>query len=83
MKKNITILLLIVLFSSTLSFSLLTRGHLWWDDFAGYLMQARSIIAGDMAGFIQHSTISVEKSSAPPGPIAYPWGFPLKRCPTG
>ncbi len=81
MKKNITILLLIVLFSSTLSFSLLTRGHLWWDDFAGYLMQARSIIAGDMAGFIQHSTISVEKSSAPPGPIAYPWGFPLILAP--
>jgi hypothetical protein len=81
MKKDHFILFLFVILSSLLSFSLMTRGHLWWDDFASYIMQAQSILQGNMAEFIRRNTISIEQSSAPVGPIAYPWGFPLLLVP--
>ena len=77
MKKEITILALIVLVSGALSASLLTRGHLWWDDFASYIMQAQSILRGNPADFVRHNAITIQQSSFPTGPVAYPWGFPL------
>ncbi|MEI6289242.1 MAG: hypothetical protein WCP19_02315 [Chloroflexota bacterium] len=61
--------------------STLTRGHVWLDDFAGYVMQAKSIINGDMADFISHNSFTINNSAYPPGPIAYPWGFPLLLVP--
>ncbi len=81
MKKELPILALIVLASGILSASLLTRGHLWWDDFASYIMQAQSILRGDMADFVRHNAISIQQSSFPVGPVAYPWGFPLILVP--
>ena len=82
MNKRVWIFLgLCVLVSSALSFLMLTRGQTWPDDFAAYVMQAKSLLAGDMQGFIQHNTFTVQNSSYPPGPIAYPWGFPLLLAP--
>ena len=80
-KRSLFILGLIVLASSTLSFFMLTRGHLWWDDFASYVMQAKSILSWTMDDFIRHNTFTVQNSSYPPGPVAYPWGFPLLLAP--
>ena len=80
-KRSLLILALIVLASSTLSFFMLTRGHLWWDDFASYVMQAKSILSWTMADFIRHNAFTVQNSSYPPGPVAYPWGFPLLLAP--
>lgn len=81
-KNNQIFFLLIILAGFiTVSISSLTRGHVWLDDFAGYLMQANSIINGDMNGFILHNTFTINHSSFPPGPIAYPWGFPLMTVP--
>lgn len=71
----------IVLVSGTLGVFSLTRGHVWWDDFAGYLLQARSILSWQMDQFIIHNRFTIENSSYPPGPIAYPWGFPLLLVP--
>ena len=64
-----------------LGFFTLTRGHPWWDDFAGYLLQARSILTWRMGDFIRQNTFTIENSSFPPGPVAYPWGFPLLLAP--
>jgi 4-amino-4-deoxy-L-arabinose transferase-like glycosyltransferase len=80
-KKTLFLLGLVVLASGTVSFCMLTRGHLWRDDFASYIMQAKSILSGNMAGFIQRNAFTVENSSYPPGPVAYPWGFPLLIAP--
>lgn len=76
-KKALLILTLIVLVSGAISFSLLTRGQTWLDDFAGYLMQAKSILGGTMADFVRQNSFTVSQSSYPPGPAAYAWGFPL------
>ena len=60
---------LIVLVCEGLAFFTLTRGHLWWDDFAGYLLQAKSILSWTMADFITHNTFTIQNSSYPPGPV--------------
>ena len=73
--------MLIVLVSGAISFCLLTRGHIWLDDFAAYLMQAKSIASGTMAEFVRRNAFTVHTSSYPPGPVAYPWGFPLLLTP--
>ncbi len=82
MYKRVTAsLLLLLLLSFGLNFFSLTRGHLWWDDFAGYLMQAKSILTWSMDDFLIHNTFTVQNSSITPGPAAYPWGFPLLLAP--
>lgn len=80
-KKILLTLALIVLISATISFSLLTRGHTWGDDFASYIMQAKSILHGTMGEFLERNAFTVDQSSYPPGPAAYPWGFPLLLAP--
>ena len=80
MKKH-PALIVIVLLSALLSFSLLTRGHVWWDDFASYIMQAQSLLRGSTADFVKHNSFTIQESSYPVGPIAYPWGFPLLLAP--
>lgn len=80
-KRGYIILGVLVFISTTLCFFTLTRGHPWWDDFAGYLLQAKSIQTWSMDDFIIHNTFLIEKSAYPPGPVAYPWGFPLLLVP--
>lgn len=70
-----------MLISGTISFSLLTHGHVWGDDFASYIMQAKSIVNGNMDEFIRRNAFTINESSAPQGPVAYPWGFPLLLAP--
>ena len=80
-KRTFFLLLSLVLTSVTVAFFTLTRGELWLDDFAGYLMQAKSIVTWSMADFLLHNSFTVQTSSFPPGPAAYPWGFPLLLAP--
>ncbi len=82
MKKTESIVLAVILIlSAILGIALLTRGHLWWDDFASYIMQAQSLLRGTPQEFIAHNTFTVENSSVPPGPVAYPWGLPVLLAP--
>jgi hypothetical protein len=74
-------LFIIVLFSALLSSSLLSRGHVWWDDFASYIMQAQSLLHGNTAEFVQRNAFTIQESSYPIGPIAYPWGYPALLVP--
>lgn len=80
-RKIALALTLIVLVSSAISFSLLTRGHIWADDFAGYLLQTKSIRDGKMTEFVNLNNFVINQSTYPPGPVAYPWGFPLLLLP--
>ena len=81
-KRKVAVLLSLILLASTLlGSSVLTRGHFWGDDFAAYIMQAKSILAGNMKEFVAANTFTVTQSSHQIGPAAYPWGFPLMLAP--
>ena len=64
-----------------LLFGTLSRGHDWGDDWAGYLLQAKAIREGRLAEEVAANRYTVENSSRPLGPAAYPWGFPLLLAP--
>ena len=82
MSRKAIIMLVSILFISTLlGSSVLTRGHYWGDDFAAYIMQAKSILGGNMHEFVAANTFTVMQSSHQLGPAAYPWGFPLMLTP--
>lgn len=72
---------LILLTSAALSIASFTHGQIWGDDFAAYLMQARSLLDGTPGEFIERNAFTVQTSSHPPGPVAYPWGYPAMLAP--
>ena len=80
-KTEIIALAIILILSAILSISSLTRGHLWWDDFASYIMQAQSLLRGTPQEFIEHNAFTIVNSTVSPGPVAYPWGFPVLLAP--
>lgn len=80
-KRTVIFLAFILVISAALGSSVLTRGHFWGDDFAAYIMQAKSILAGNMDEFVTANTFTVTQSSHQIGPAAYPWGFPLILTP--
>jgi hypothetical protein len=74
-------LFVILLISFTLGASILTRGHEWGDDWASYVMQAQSILNGNMDEFVERNAFTIFESSIQIGPVAYPWGYPLALTP--
>jgi hypothetical protein len=58
-----------------------SEGHDWGDDFAAYIMQAISIVNGSADQFVERNAFTMNQSSSPMGPVAYPWGFPLLLAP--
>ena len=80
-KLQIPLLILILALSAALAYNTLTFGHLWGDDFASYIMQAASITDGSMDEFVRRNAFTMENSSYPVGPVAYPWGYPLLLAP--
>jgi len=73
--------LLIVTCSAVLLWGGLTNGHNWGDDFAQYIMQAKSIVEHKPAEFIATNRFIVENSEYAVGPVTYPWGFPALLAP--
>lgn len=67
----------ILALSLILGSSRLTRGHEWGDDFASYIMQAKSIWNGTAQEFVEANAFTIFESSSQIGPVAYPWGYPL------
>jgi 4-amino-4-deoxy-L-arabinose transferase-like glycosyltransferase len=81
MKKSAPALLLIILISLAIGASLLRRGHEWGDDWAWYILQAKSIWEGTTDKFMEVSAFTNYQSSTHLGPLAYPWGYPLILTP--
>ncbi len=71
----------IISITALLAWSGLTTGHNWGDDFSAYIMQAKSITEGRPLAFIDANRFTIERSSFPIGPVAYPWGFPALLAP--
>src|SRR5919198_5926439 len=80
MKKFVP-LLLIILISFVIGAGTLRRGHEWGDDFAWYILQAKSIWNGTTNEFIRQSAFTNDQSTTYVGPLAYPWGYPLILTP--
>jgi hypothetical protein len=75
------VLLFLLCASLLLASASLTRGQIWGDDFASYIMQADSIINGTTSQFVESNAFTIFESSSQIGPVAYPWGYPLILAP--
>ncbi|MEW6085308.1 MAG: hypothetical protein AB1607_11995 [Chloroflexota bacterium] len=81
MKKFRHPLAIILLISLALGAGMLRRGHEWGDDWAWYVLQAKSIWEGTTDEFIEISDFTNYQSTSHLGPLAYPWGYPLILVP--
>jgi 4-amino-4-deoxy-L-arabinose transferase-like glycosyltransferase len=75
------LLSVIILISLIIGACTLRRGHEWGDDFAWYIMQAKSIVNGTTDEFMEQSRFTNGQSTTHLGPTAYPWGYPLILTP--
>jgi len=75
------LLLIVVILAIILGSSMLTRGHDWGDDFAWYILQAKSVVEGSIDEFVETSVFTNTESTTYVGPTAYPWGYPLLLTP--
>jgi hypothetical protein len=71
----------IIVVSLIIGAGTLRRGHDWGDDFAWYIVQARSILNGTTEEFMRQSEFTNTRSTTHVGPLAYPWGYPLILVP--
>ena len=71
----------IIILSLIIGACTLTRGHQWGDDFAWYIVQAKSIMDGTTDEFMEQSAFTNGESTTHVGPLAYPWGYPLLLLP--
>jgi len=75
------LLIVIILFSLVIGSATLRRGHEWGDDFAWYILQAKSILTNTTQEFMLQSEFTNTQSTTHVGPLAYPWGYPLILVP--
>ena len=75
------LLSIIILVSLVIGACTLKRGHQWGDDFAWYILQAKSILNGTTDEFMEQSAFTNYQSTTHLGPLAYPWGYPLILVP--
>lgn len=80
-KKEFLCFSFLLCFVIFLSLILLGKWHNWGGDFSAYIMQAKAILSGEPSLFIDANRFTVEKSSYPVGPVAYPWGLPFLLVP--
>ena len=71
----------ITILSLLLGAASLRRGHEWGDDWAWYVLQAKSVLNGTVGDFIESSAFTNNESTTYVGPLAYPWGYPLVLIP--
>ncbi len=67
--------------ASLLAFGSLTKGHDWGDDFASYIMQARSVVEFDPQTFVEANLFTLTHSEIVRIPLVYPWGAPVILAP--
>jgi len=75
------ILIGMILVNIIIGSTTLTRGHTWGDDWAWYVLQAKSLSSGTTAEFMKQSVFTNTQSTTHVGPLAYPWGYPLILLP--
>jgi len=83
MNKTVTLIIFIVIvgLSGLMMLGILTNHEDWGADYAGFISQAKSIIEGSPRDYLESNRFTIEQSSEPMGPVAYPWGYPLLLAP--
>jgi hypothetical protein len=71
----------ILALSAVLALLSLVPGVGWDDDYALYIMQAKALVSGGLDTLVRQNAFLTERSIIPPGPVLYPWGFPLMLAP--
>lgn len=79
--STLKIFLLLVAVACVLLYGTLTMGHGWGDDFAAYVMQAKSLAEGAPGSFAKANEFTIVNSSRAIGPVTAPWGYPLLLAP--
>jgi 4-amino-4-deoxy-L-arabinose transferase-like glycosyltransferase len=74
-------LIALIVLSGLVGQARLTGGHIWGDDWAWYVLQAKSVWEGTTDQFIEISKFTNYQSTSYLGPLAYPWGYPLILTP--
>jgi hypothetical protein len=59
----------------------MANGHVWGDDYAAYISQAKSIVEGTIDELIAINKHRVENSTLWIGPVVSPWGLSLLLSP--
>jgi len=72
---------IVILASALMGLAMLNSGQDWGDDFASYILQARSIVSGGPSQFMQANAFTIHQSSINLGPVAYPWGTSVLLAP--
>jgi hypothetical protein len=80
-RYSLGLFILIWICSIALMVAMTNKSHGWGDDFAAYILQAKSIVQADTEGFIKANSFTILQSYATIGPIVYPWGYPLFLAP--
>jgi hypothetical protein len=75
------LLVVIIVLSMLLGAATLHRGHDWGDDWAWYVLQAKSVLNGTIDQFLKTSAFTNNESTTYVGPLTYPWGYPLILVP--
>lgn len=75
------LLIVIIVLSLLLGAATLHRGHDWGDDWAWYVLQAKSLLNGSIDQFLETSAFTNNESTTYVGPLAYPWGYPMILVP--
>lgn len=63
-----------------LAYSFLNDYQNWSDDWAGYILQAKSILQGTTSSYAIENAFMMQHSAIRSGPSVYPWGLPLMLC---
>jgi len=66
----------IIVLATLLSIFGIQGGHSWGDDFASYIMQAKSLSKDTDAPYVEILEFRVLHSTKKIGPNVYPWGYP-------
>ena len=75
-RRVLWLALLSALASVALAVLWLSPGHLWGDDFAGYLLQAKALTRSTPLQELELNAHLMASSDWRSGPDAYPWGYP-------
>jgi hypothetical protein len=76
------LLVVLLLVIATLATATHERGHVWGDDFALYLRQAKGLVDGNVGQVIADNHFNVDNAARPTfSPYVYPWGFPVLLAP--
>ncbi len=81
-KRHVDFLIpILIICSGFLAYATLSRSHNWGGDFAGYIMQAKSILDQNPGKYIEDTRFMIYHSNDIRAPVAFPWGVPLLLSP--